>query len=467
MSWLNEVQGYARAFFKNEGIPGGALVTVQEGEVILADGFGHRDFASDQPATPDTIFGVASLTKSFTALALLLLEAEGKLSLEDPVRRYLPTFRYPGLGEDDGANVTLRHLASHTSGVPSLPGLSYALRPSQKGDPGEPYLRDYPADTPTLQSHNELLTFLATHPAPPLAEPGQQISYQNDCYGLLGAVIETASGMPYGAFVEQRVLAPLGMTRSTFSPAQAEALGNVTTLYAEDPEGQVFASPQWEHAPAHLATGFLKSTTNDLGRYLQFLLEPESFDLPLTADQVRRLYAPNAWCGPDTAYGLGLMTQDYHGVTLVRHGGSLKGVSSHLGFVPKKKLGVAVLANSEDKPVSRLWLAAVNGALGLELETPFYKPPAQEAPLSEKKKLVGGYRSLEPWGKLEVWLEGDKLLTRRGEQLTEGGRLWLAPNGEFFVEAGPGYDAGRLRLDSAGKVQGVQLGTRYLRKANG
>lgn len=454
---------YARYFFESEGIPGGAVVIVRDGGTVMAEGFGSRDLETGAPVTPDTIFGIASLTKSFTSLALLLLEAAGKLELEQPLRAFLPTFRYQGLGQDDGGAVTLKHAASHTTGIPSLPGLSYALRPSQAGDPGERYLRPYPEGVPALQSHADLLAFLAAQTAPPVAAPGRLMSYQNDVYGLLGAVVEAASGTPYAQFVETQILAPLGMNRATFRPEHAQALGNVSTLYAESPAKQVFASPQWERAPAHLATGFLKASVQDLGRYLNFLLDPAAFDLLISAERVRHLWAPLTWCAPQTAYGLGLMVQaDYHGVTLVRHGGGLKGVSSHLGFVPERGLGVAVLANHEDKPVSRLWLAAVNAALGLELETPFYAPPALEAPLVMKHQLVGRYRSLEPWGKLEVALRGGTLSARRGEFLTEPEPVKLAANGEFFVGSGPSYDGGRWVLDDRGNVRGVQLGMRYL-----
>ena len=452
----------AETFFETEGIPGGAVVVVRDGTVVLAEGFGLRDVGAEKSVTPDTIFGVASLTKSFTALALLLLGAEGKLRLTDPLRTYLPTFRYPGLGRDDGGEVSLLHAASHTSGVPPLPGLSYALRPSQIGDPGERFLRGYPEAVPTLQTTADLLEFLAAQTAPPVAAPGQVVSYQNDMYGLLGAVIEIASGVPYTQFVEARILAPLGMTRSTFDLARTETLGNVTTLYAEDPKGRVYASPQWEHAPAHLATGFLKASAHDLGRYLNFLLEPTP-TLNISPEQVQQLWTPRAWCVPGTAYGLGLMVRpNYHGVTLVRHGGGLKGVSSHLGFVPEHNLGVAVLSNLEDKPISRLWLAALNTALGLEPETPLYTLPKQEASLEAKQKLVGSYRSGEPWGKFEVRLEDQTLFARSGEDLDEAGRVWLAPNGEFFVGSGPHYDGGRWLLDDVGEVRGVQLGMRVL-----
>ena len=289
------------------------------------------------------------------------------------------------------------------------------------------------------------------------------MSYQNDVYGLLGAVIETVSGVPYAQFVEAQILAPLGMTRSTFDLTAAEALGNVTTLYAEDPRDQVYASPQWEQAPAHLATGFLKASAHDLGRYLNFLLNPASSKLPISPEQVRQLWTPRAWCAPQTSYGLGLTIRpNYHGVTLVRHGGGLKGVSSHLGFVPEHNLGVAVLSNLEDKPVSRVWLAAVNAVLGLELETPLYTLPTHEAPLAAKQNLAGRYRSLEPWGKFDVRLEDETLFARSGKELAEAGRVWLAPNGEFFVGSGPHYDAGRVVWDYVGDVRGVQLGMRFL-----
>ena len=462
VTWNKRFSSYAKTFFETEGIPGGAVTIVQGGEVVVAEGFGVRDAAAEKAVTSNTIFGIASLTKSFTALALLLLEAAGKLELNDSLRTYLPTFHYPGLGKDDGGDVTLLHAASHTSGVPPLPGLSYALWPSQLGDPGEAYLRKYPEGVPTLQTTADLLAFLAAQTAPPVGLPGQVMSYQNDVYALLGAVIETASGVSYAKFVEEQILAPLEMTRLTFDPEAAETLGDVTTLYAEDPQGRIYASPQWEHAPAHLATGFLKASAHDLGRYLSFLLEPTPA-LQISPERLRQLWTPCAWCAPGTAYGLGLMVRpDYHGVTLVRHGGGLKGVSSHLGFVPEHKFGVVVLSNIEDKPVSRLWLAAVNMALGLEPETSLYTLPTQEASLIARQSFAGSYRSSEPWGKFEVRLEDETLYARSGEDLDEAGRLWLAPNGEFFVGSGPHYDGGRWLLDNMGKVRGVQLGMRFL-----
>ena len=457
---LQHITRLARTFFETEQIPGGALVIVHEGQTVLAEGFGLRDVARNAPVTADTIFGIASLTKSFTSLALLLLEAQGQLSLDDDVRRYLPDFQYPGLDDD----VTLRHLASHTSGMPSLPGLSYALRPSQKGDPGERFLRTYPEALPPLTTYPELLAFLASRSEPCIAKPGTYMSYNNDGYALLGAVIEVVSGLTYEEFVTQRILTLLGMTRSTFDVTTAQQSGNVTTLYAQDPQGNVFASPQWEEAPAHLATGFLKSTSRDLGRYLQYLLTPQATPLAHT-DLVQQLTQPLAWCGPNTHYGMGLMIQtNYQGVTLIRHAGGLKGVSSYLGFVPEQKLGIAVLSNVEDKPVSRLWRMTLNNVLGLKETTPFYQPAKNDAPVTLKHKLAGYYASAEPWGKLDVTLNNHELYARYGETLSEPKKMHLTTTGVFYIQDGADYQVGRIILNNQGHTTGVQLGSRYLPK---
>ena len=95
MNWKIPFQTYAETFFETESIPGGAVTVVQGGEVVFAQGFGLRDIAAGEAATPDTIFGIASLTKSFTALALLILEAKGKFKLQAPLRTYLPAFVTP------------------------------------------------------------------------------------------------------------------------------------------------------------------------------------------------------------------------------------------------------------------------------------------------------------------------------------------------------------------------------------
>lgn len=143
---------------------------------------------------------------------------------------------------------------------------------------------------------------------------------------------------------------------------------------------------------------------------------------------------------------------------MVRRGGGIEGVSSQLGFVPEHKLGIAVLSNLEDKPLSRLWLAAVNAVLGSELEAPLYTSPVRKAS-KVKVAFLGSYRSDEPWDKFDIWSDGDTLFARSGEALVAIGRVQLATSGEFLIGLAPHYDVERVRHGATGYVCGVPLET--------
>lgn len=462
--WLERFHAFAEEFMARHKVPGAAVTVVRGGETAYAQAFGYRDREAAAAADMDTLFGLASVTKAFTALTLLALEARGVLSLEDPVTRYLPGFAYPGLTPE--APVRIWHLASHTSGLPPVRGLDYAIYPSQVGDPSDAFnARDY-TGAPRVDDYPALVAYLASETRPALAAPGSVVSYSNDGYGLLGAVIEAATGDAYPAVVSREVLAPLGLS-ARFDTAGARATGKLTELYTSTPGGEVIHSPQWEEAPAYLATGFLKASARDVGAYLRYLLRPEPGRLAVAPEALGELWRSRAWAEHLTGYGLGWMLRErFNGLTLRRHGGSLKGISSHVGTVPELDLGVAVLVNLDEVPVKRLWYAAVNAYLGLPLgAAPFAHgtpPTGDEAAL-----LAGVFESGEPWGRLELVRDGSGLRALSGENATDIGVIELLRDGEFVVvdETGP-WDSGRFVWDgSAGGPTAVQFGMRWYDRA--
>lgn len=168
--WLERFHAFAEEFMARHKVPGAAVTIVRGGETAYGRAFGHRDREAAAAADMDTLFGLASVTKAFTALTLLALEARGVLSLEDPVTRYLPGFAYPGLTPE--APVRIWHLASHTSGLPPVRGLDYAIYPSQVGDPSEAFnARDY-TGAPRVDDYPALVAYLASETRPALAAPG-------------------------------------------------------------------------------------------------------------------------------------------------------------------------------------------------------------------------------------------------------------------------------------------------------
>ena len=132
-AWVPEVQAFTRGMMAEHGVPGLAVAVARDGAEVYAEGFGTREIGTDAPVTPDTIFGVASVTKSFTALAIMQLHEAGKLSVDDPVTRYLPAFRTPDA--EATRAITLHHFLTHTSGLPPLPSRFFAFARSMEGDP--------------------------------------------------------------------------------------------------------------------------------------------------------------------------------------------------------------------------------------------------------------------------------------------------------------------------------------------
>lgn len=458
--WLERFDACAQEFYAGSGVPGGAVAIVKDGATVYERAFGLRDREAGVAATTDTLFGLASLTKSFTALTLLALQARGVLHLDDEVARHLPGFSYPGLGPD----VRLWHLASHTSGLPPLRGLDYAIHPSQVGDPAEAFNgRDYSA-APRIDDYDALLEYLAVGERPALAGPGRVVSYSNEGFGLLGAVIEAATSEPFPGVVAREVLEPLGLAGAGFATAAARATGRLTELYTPTPEGEVIHSPQWEEAPAYLGTGFLKASVKDLAAYLAYLLDPHDGRLAAGPALLAELHAPRAWAEHLTSYGLGWMLRaGFNGHKLWRHGGSLKGVSSHMGGVSELGLGVAVLANVDDAPVKRLWHAALNAYLGLPLLAPPFGSPDTDVGKEAGARLAGVYDSGEPWGRLELVQEGGRLLALAGEHATPNGHVALLADGEFvLVGDSGGWESGRFVWEGgAARPVAVQYGMRW------
>lgn len=469
LQWLTAFDEFAEAYLARHEVPGAAISIVNRSGPVYRRGFGYRDREASLPATPATIFGIASLSKSFTALTALALQARGVLSIEDPVTRHLPGFGYPGLDSD----VRVKHLLSHSSGLPPLRALDFAIRPSQVDDPAAAHnKRDYTA-APRVDDYQQLLTYLRAGERPALAPPGQVMSYSNEGVALVGAVIERATGESFSAVARRLVFEPLGMDHTTYDPKDAQLRGESTTLYTRIPDRSVIRSPLWEEAPAYLGTGFLKSSADDLGRYLTALLEggrQVGIDEKLFAE----LLAPRVWSEPGGNYACGWQVRQHRGVRVIRHGGSLKGVSSHQGFVTELGFGMAILTNLDEVPVKRLWTAALNLAMGQAPDTPLFAADqyvllgtagADGAP--SPATYAGVYASGEPWGRLELVEDagGGGLKALVGEDAEESGRLALLNEREFvLVTADGASEGGRFHVNGDGSPVAVQHAGRWYDK---
>lgn len=483
--WLDQFQEFAAHFFRSRGVPGAAVSVLHGGQPVLTRGFGYRDLQAKLPAGPDTVFGLASVSKSFTVLSLLVLEAQGRLKLSDPVTRHLPGFDYPGLNPNEP--VRLLHLASNSSGLPPLRALDHAFyQGAEDKRPWGDREADY-ADALPVGDYEQLLAYLRAAPGEraALPGPGRYVSYSNEGFALLGAVVERVTGVPFPDAFQELVAGPLGLASATFEASRAQAGGRLTRFYAPDPEdksGSLLARA--DVLPAYLGTGALHADVRDLAAYLHYLLDGlggGDARLPLSRHLLERMVTGRVWSAPRERYALGWSVGrgvlagdgawpgEGHGpgFTVIRHGGSLTGVSSHVGFVPALGLGVVILANRDGVPVNRLLAAALNAYLGRPLASSLLPVPSGSSRPDPQlaRSLAGVYASGEPWGRLELTLDDQGVLQgATGSDAIPAGQLRLLNETEFVLVGEEGaWEGGRFVFGGqAAAPIAAQFGTRWL-----
>jgi CubicO group peptidase (beta-lactamase class C family) len=434
------------SFVKQNRIAGAAATVVHGGEAVWAGGAGFADLESARPARPDTLYRIASITKTFTGTAILRLRDAGKLDLDDPALQWLPELAGSGSPDTIG-RVTIRRLLSHESGLSSEPPGTDWAAPSYEG-----------AAAANLARAGEIFTAIG---------PNLHPKYSNLGYQLLGEIVRRASGEEYPAYVEQQILTPLGMTDTSFDPAAESAAGRRATGYG----GRTF-SDELDVAPELTgirAEGGLWSTVQDLARWVSFHLgahaEPPEESPVLSAGSRREMHKPRylsdeAWT---QAFGISWYALRKDEVTWVQHSGGLHGFTSNACFDRDQKVGAVVLVNGiADAAGLAMELGGTARRLAAE------SAPAIAAPVptpAEYKSLLGLYnvaamtdlRRVE-WrdGKLVMVIPDDPLLV-----------LPMRPAGEpdTFV-VGPGFrDSGetvRFRRAPDGRVTSVLFASETL-----
>ena len=307
---------YFSALARNDQFSGTVLVA-DHGRVIYEGSFGTADVATQRPNTPATTFPIASITKTFTAAAILQLRDQGKLRLNDPVVRYLPTFPY--------AKITIRHLLSHTSGLPSWDAVFDSVRL---------------AHPDTVFTNADLLTGYGAARRTLSFQPGERWEYQNANFAFLGLIVETITGRSVDDYITERILRPAGMTHTSipavafyhYTPAERANLAMPTLipfLYSDvrvDPDTVAYIARYWYNYNFR-GFGEIISTPGDLLRYDQALAS----GLLLSDSTLRQAYTPvrltDGKINP-ARYGLGWESEpDTSFGTTVNHGGGMIGLS--------------------------------------------------------------------------------------------------------------------------------------------
>jgi CubicO group peptidase (beta-lactamase class C family) len=448
-------------------LPGAIVAVARDGEPIYVKGFGFRDPQKQLPPTGDTVFGIGSITKSFTAVALMQLVEEGKLSVEDPVIEYFPEFRAGKNGA--GTGITLHHFLTHTAGFPALPTLFGAMARSMKADP---HVMDSPMaerirNLEPVDTVDEMLSFIAALDIDLHGPPGQYFSYFNDGWAILGAVVAKVAGRRYEDIIEERVLKPLGMAHSTFSVEALAGFPEVATLYDRKKTGDektVVAAPVWWESNAMAPAGFLKSTVLDLLKYLEIYRTRGTGGgvRILSENSVDRMTSLHTRAFGNVHYGYGLsLHPNYHGVSLIEHGGGIKGVSAQVTCAPEKGITIAVLTNLSGVPAQEMAISALNIVLGLPVGTRRQKFEPYACPAYRLPRYLGEYRSGEG-SSLKVAAGANGL-----EFVIEGERYEARPVGVdtfAFRMMKDEEHAVRFVVNPTGEVWAIEMGARLVHK---
>jgi CubicO group peptidase (beta-lactamase class C family) len=321
------IDRYVESEMRAARIPGAAIGIVKDGQILYVKGYGVAD-PTGRAVTPQTPFFLGSVSKSFTALAIMQLVEAGKIDLDAPVQRYLPEFR---LADPLASQViTVRQLLEQTSG-----------------------LSTYAGEVAFVGQLDSLATLLRGQSALKAAgPPGAQFQYSNLNYMILGDVIEAVAGIPYAQYVTQRIFAPLGMTHGYASPEQARAEGLATGYQYFFGLARATASP---NNPASVPAGRLIASAEDMARYLaMWLNEGQSGDATLVTPTGRaQLQAPAVPVTSYTRYGMGWYTNPDGSV--VWHGGSTENFRASMKILTQERLAVIALYNITDDTLQALF----------------------------------------------------------------------------------------------------------------
>ncbi|MBI5084577.1 MAG: serine hydrolase [Acidobacteria bacterium] len=362
----------AQAYFDAGRFNGTALLA-KDGKPMLSQGYGMANVEWNIPNAPDTKFRLGSITKQFTAMAVLLLDQQGKLKVEDAVCKYVDPC------PDAWKPITIHHLLTHTSGIPNFTSFPDYTKTMMLASPPAESLkrfRDKPLDF----------------------TPGEKMSYSNSGYVLLGLIVEKAAGTKYDEYTRKNIFQPLGM-KDTGYDWPSDVLPKRASGY--EGAGQNLRNAAYLDMTIPHAAGSLYSTVLDLMKWDEALRAGKL----LTPDNYRRYFTPDK---NNYAYGWTVRTVD--GAEVISHGGGINGFSTMIIRVPSQSLVAVTLSNVLPSQAARLAQDLIDLARGKEVAKPVKQTEVQ-LPAETLKKYVGEY-ALSPTFVLTVTLENGMLMTQ-------------------------------------------------------
>lgn len=345
------LQPYIERLMQELEVPGMSVAIVKDGEIIYSEAFGTKTIGEKDPVDVNTLFGIGSISKSITALALGILVDEGKLEWDDKVRDHLPYFEL--YDPYVSSSFSIRDLLTHRSGLTSVSGglLWY----------------DTPLDKEEVVRRMKYLK--------PVDEFRGNPAYQNITYVVAGVIIEKISGQSWDDFVKERIFEPLGMqhTRSLYSDITGSA--NVSTPHTKSPDWKLLPIKHRNHDNLGPAGG-IYSTSEDMAQYMKLMLNEGVFegDTIVSRKVVQEILKPQIFFQlfPEpihnefTAYGFGWWLTPVDGHKVVEHSGGVDGMVANLKMITDQGFGIVALSNAEESATTALTLNVLGDALDKE-----------------------------------------------------------------------------------------------------
>lgn len=383
--------------------PGAVVGVLADGEIVFAKGYGMADLTHGIPITPDTRFNTGSVAKQMTAFALALLESQGRLSIDDPVQKYLPEL------PDFGETVTLRHLLTHTSGYRETYGMA-ALAGREPGEDRFP-----PGDALQVVQRQPELEF----------SPGSRWQYNSSAYVLLALVVERVAEAPFAQWMEENVFEPLGMAHTVVERDVEQVIPGAAYSYSAA-EGGGYRTEFSNRV--YFGAADVYTTVGDMAKWLANFHSAQ-LGGPSVQARMRERFVLDS--GDTTDYALGVFVDEHRGLRRIQHGGSHAGYRAAVSFYPELNAGVVFMSNFDQ----------LGGGVADRIAEVFFG--SQMAPDPRDGVATGSAGS-------EHVVSAALLDRYAGEyEIEDGPRIWFARDGDAFTARLAGQSPFPLRAVSS------------------
>jgi CubicO group peptidase (beta-lactamase class C family) len=359
----------------------GSVLVVKEGKIIINKGYGYSHAEQKIPNDKNTVYNIASITKTFTAALILRLQEQGKLSVSDVLSKYYS-------GYPNGDKITIQHLLTHTAGIPDY----LQQKEFQAIDQTKPVALE------------KMIAFFKEKPLQ--FEPGTAFRYSNSDYTLLGYIIEKVTGLPYSTALKNYIFKPLHLNNTSYGPPEKKTLTVATgymMVYKNFQRASFIVDPSISYA-----TGAIYSTVKDLYKWHR-ALQTNKF---LSKQSLSAAYKSDK--GP---YGYGWFTDSLYGRQRLSHDGNIPGYKSNINRFPQEDICVIALSNANNSGVGGIVRNMVNVMYHQPLTKPFADQPVIQLTEDVKKEYIGIYKwRKEDTVQATVYLKDNRLFMSLGNQ---------------------------------------------------